>query len=721
MVKLKYIEQIRDSVVFPKDVTENKRHLSKDEIAILKENGNTSSSEDWSNILVSDEENGFDPQLIRNSNFLGFVVLGRLKKAILRFHDLEVMTGIYNSNLIDVVTYDDVAIENVKYLRNYRIGSRTILFNIQEMSCTNHSKFGNGWLKKGESEDVRVWIGVGNENDGRAVLPFESMLPADAYLWSRRRSDKKLLERFVELTENGNTKELDTYGVIDEDVVIKNTTLLKDTKVGKSAYIKGAFKLKNITILSSEQEESQIGEGVELVNGIVGYGSRIFYQAVGVRFVIGRNCQVKYGARILNSILGDNSTVSCCEILNNLIFPFHEQHHNSSFLIATTILGQSNIAAGATIGSNHNSRSPDGEIYAGRGFWPGLCSDFKHNSKFASFVLVSKGSYQHELNITYPFSLVAFKAEQEPIHIIPAYWFLFNMFAIARNNYKFKKRDKRVVKVQHIETDPLAPDAMQEVLVAIERLIVLTKDYLKHIGEESVIKAGSEQNELQAAKDYLHQNTDADFTLFDPLCQKKYGATIFKPVKAYKEYRKILKYFAARSIVEYCKENGYEKFTREVLEQMEKISLFTHWQNMGGQIIPTIKIDQMCQKIKDGQIDSWDEVHAYYDSCQKNYELYKTRYALFILEKLYSRPILEFTPDIFQDIVDDVSLVSIDMYKASIYSRQKDYTDPFRAMTYESTEEMTAVLGTIDDNDFLHVLRAQTESFNSDLRIILGC
>lgn len=721
MVKLKYIEQISDSVCFPKDVTENKRHLSKVEIAILKENGNTCSSEDWSNILVSDEKDCFDPQLIRNSNFLGFIVLGRLKKAILRYHDLEVMTGIYNSNLIDVVTYDDVAIENVKYLRNYRIGSRTILFNIQEMSCTNHSKFGNGWLKKGESEDVRVWIGVGNENDGRAVLPFESMLPADAYLWSRRRSDKKLLERFVELTENGNTKELNTYGVIDEDVVIKNTTLLKDTKVGKSAYIKGAFKLKNITILSSEQEESQIGEGVELVNGIVGYGSRIFYQAVGVRFVIGRNCQVKYGARILNSILGDNSTVSCCEILNNLIFPFHEQHHNSSFLIATTILGQSNIAAGATIGSNHNSRSPDGEIYAGRGFWPGLCSDFKHNSKFASFVLVSKGSYQHELNITYPFSLVAFKAEQEPIHIIPAYWFLFNMFAIARNNYKFKKRDKRVVKVQHIETDPLAPDAMQEVLVAIERLIVLTKDYLKHIGEESVINAGSEQNELQAAKDFLHQNIDADFTLFDPLCQKKYGATIFKPVKAYKEYRKILKYFAARSIVEYCKENGYEKFTREVLEQMEKISLFTHWQNMGGQIIPTIKIDQMCQKIKDGQIDSWDEVHAYYDSCQKNYELYKTRYALFILEKLYSRPILEFTPDIFQDIVDDVSLVSIDMYKASIYSRQKDYTDPFRAMTYESTEEMTAVLGTIDDNDFLHVLRAQTESFNSDLRIILGC
>ena len=588
------------------------------------------------------------------------------------------------------------------------------------MSCTEHSKFGNGWLKKDETEDVRVWIGVGNENDNRAVLPFESMITADAYLWSRRRDDSLLMKRFIEITENENDKSKRTFGIVEDEAVIKNTTLLKDAKIGKCAYIKGAFKLKNITVLSSEEEESQIGEGVELVNGIMGYGSRIFYQAVAVRFVIGRNCQLKYGARLLNSILGDNSTVSCCELLNNLIFPFHEQHHNSSFLIATTILGQSNIAAGATIGSNHNSRSPDGEIYAGRGFWPGLCSDFKHNSKFASFVLVSKGSYQHELNITYPFSLVAFKAEQEPIHIIPAYWFLFNMFAIARNNYKFKKRDKRVQKVQHIATHPLAPDPMQEVLVALARLILLTRDYLKRISEENVLSARTEQEELQAAKDYLHQNTEADFTLFDLQAQKKYGATIFKPVKAYKEYRKILKYFAARSIIEYCKSNGYEKFSREVLEKIEKISLFTEWTNAGGQIIPTIKINQLCEKIKSGQINSWNEIHSYYDSCQKNYELYKCRYALYILEKLYKRQILEFSSEIFQDIIDDVTIVSTDMYRDSIYSRQKDYTDPFRAMTYENQEEMTAVLGTIDDNEFLHILRAQTESFNLDLRVILG-
>ena len=81
---------------------------------------------------------------------------------------------------------------------------------------------------------------------------------------------------------------------------------------------------------------------------------------------MGDNSQLKYGARLINSYLGDNSTISCCEVLNSLIFPAHEQHHNNSFLCAATVFGQSNMAAGATIGSNHNSRGADGEIIAGR-------------------------------------------------------------------------------------------------------------------------------------------------------------------------------------------------------------------------------------------------------------------------------------------------------------------------------------------------------------------
>lgn len=701
------------SPAFPKDCLKDTRALTSAEIETLKKNRNHSDVSDWSNVLVSAK--AFDPNLLYGSAFSGFVVLGPLRAAKVKYHDLELECGIYNSKLRDVVTGSDDAIHNVAYLENYRLGNGVILFNVQEMSCTKHSKFGNGILKQGESEDVRVWIGVANENDGRKVLPFESMIPADAYLWSRKRGDKALLKRFVELTESGDSKKNDTYGTVGNESVIKNTTLLKDAKIGECAYIKGAFKLKNITVLSSAQEESQIGEGVEMVNGIMGYGCRVFYQAVAVRFVLGRNCQLKYGARLLNSILGDNSTVSCCELLNNLIFPFHEQHHNSSFLIATTVMGQSNIAAGATIGSNHNSRSPDGEIIAGRGFWPGLCSDFKHNSKFASFVLASKGSYQHELNISYPFSLIAAAGEDEPIQIMPAYWFMFNMFAIARNNYKFKKRDKRVVRVQHIETDPLAPDTMQQILPALSRIIELSKKYLQDSGYESVLAAKNEAQKLQAAKDFLHQNPNADFVLHDELCQKKYGAVILKPVKAYKEYRKIVKYFAARSLMEYCSAHKIKRLSASAVQKIAAIDLYTKWTNAGGQIIPSKKVDELCAKIKAKKINSWQAVHAFYDACQESYGDWKARYSIYLLEQLYSRKIQDFTKEIFKDIIADVTVVSNDMLSDSYYSRKKDYDDPFRQMTYGDEEEMTAVLGSLNDNSFLRDLKAQTALFNERL------
>lgn len=693
---------------------DGKRHLSETEIKILKTT-NKNSDETWQNVWV--DKNDFDVNLIRHCEILGFLVIGKLRKISLKYHDLVLDAGLYDSYLENVVVGDDSVVRNVHYLSNYKIGSRDILFNIQEMSCTIHSKFGNGILKSGEPESNRVWIGVGNENDGRKILPFEDMIPGDAYIWSKYRDDKLLQRRFLEMTEFNQSKSLDTFGLVADDVVIKNTTLLKDAKIGQNAYIKGAFKLKNITVLSSEEEPSQIGEGVELVNGILGYGSKVFYQAVAVRFVIGRNCQLKYGARLLNSVLGDNSTVSCCELLNNLIFPFHEQHHNSSFLIASTVCGQSNIASNATIGSNHNSRSPDGEMFAGRGFWPGLCTDFKFNSKFASFTLIAKGSYQHELNIEYPFSLVSSNGEGKPVNIIPAYAFLYNMYQVARNKNKFIKRDKRVVKVQHIETDPLAPDTMQEVEVALRRIIDLTADYLVEQKNEKALAAKKEDPEelYQVAKDYLHQNPDAKFTLKDKTAQKKYGAVILKPVKAYKEYRKIAKYFATRCLIEYCASQNKSSLTKEDFDKIIALPLYTKWANVGGQIIPEEKLTELFGMIKEYSVESWQQVHEFYDNCQNHYEEWKLSYALNLLEKLYSRPIHHFTKEIFDDIESDVRAINHEMYDSTLISRMKDFDDEFRMMTFRNSREMNAVMGSFEDNEFISEMKPEVDAFDEKL------
>ena len=714
MVSVSTVQNASTLPQFYSDFIEGKRQLTSAEISLLKAS-NKNSDSSWKNVWVSEE---FNAALVSGCEIHGFLVLGRLTDSTLKYHDLALVEGLYDSYLENAVIGDDCVVRNVHYLSNYKIGNRNILFNIQEMSCTNHSKFGNGVLKAGEPESNRIWIGVGNENDGRAVLAFENMIPSDAYLWSKYRDDLVLQKRFLEITESQFSKELNTFGITGNDVVIKNTTLLKDAKIGDNAYIKGAFKLKNITVLSSEAEESQIGEGVELVNGILGYGSRVFYQAVAVRFVIGRNCQLKYGARLLNSILGDNSTVSCCEILNNLIFPFHEQHHNSSFLIASTVGGQSNIASGATIGSNHNSRAADGEMYAGRGFWPGLCSDFKHNSRFASFTLISKGSYQYELNIQFPFSLVASNGPCKPVTIIPAYSFMYNMYAVARNKAKFEKRDKRKVKVQNIETDPLAPDTIQEVEYALRRLIELTGEYLVESKNKKALAASTKSELYTIAKDFLHQNPNAQFTLPEKTAQKKFGAVILKPVKAYKAYRRIVKYFAVRTLCEYCERNGKKWISSEDIFTISEMPLFSSWVNVGGQVIPETCLTELFDSIKNGMISSWEQVHEYYNRCQEKYEDYKASYALNLLEKLYSRPLADFNRRIFDGIIEDVLFANQDMYNATLISRMKDFDDEFRMQTFRNAREMNAVLGGIDENEFILEMKEQTGVFEKKVKAL---
>jgi hypothetical protein len=303
------------------------RHLRADELERLVMNSNT--SDNWDEIFVTDE---FDPKLVKNTDFFGLVRIGRLRNVILQHHDLQIPAGINNSRIVACDIGDDVAIHNVSYMAHYIIGNRCILANIDEMHTTNYAKFGNGIVKEGEPEKVRVWMDVMNETGCRQVLPFDGMITADAYLWAKYRDDKALLEKLKDITQKRFDARRGYYGVIGDQCVIKNSRILKDVKVGAHCYIKGANKLKNLTINSSPEEQTQIGEGVELVNGVVGYGCHIFYGCKAVRFVLGNNSNLKYGARLINSFLGDNSTISCCEVLNNLIFPAHEQHHNNSFL-----------------------------------------------------------------------------------------------------------------------------------------------------------------------------------------------------------------------------------------------------------------------------------------------------------------------------------------------------------------------------------------------------
>ena len=317
------------------------RALSESEVSQLIQQGNRSN--DWSRIYVEDP---FDVSLIQNSSFYGLIRIGSIQPSLISYHDFVLPEGISDSHIVSCDINRHCAINHVAYISHYQIDTMCILHRIDEMACSNHSKFGVGVLKEGEDESVRIRMSIMNENEERSVYPFIGMNSGDAYLWGTYREHTHLMERLGEFTDATVDPRRGFYGYVGDHSVIKSSRIIKDVRIGSHAYIKGANKLKNLTILSDENAPSQIGEGVELVNGIIGYQSRIFYGVKAVRFITGTNSSLKYGARLINSFMGDNCTISCCEVLNSLVYPFHEQHHNNSFLIAALIQGQSNMAAG---------------------------------------------------------------------------------------------------------------------------------------------------------------------------------------------------------------------------------------------------------------------------------------------------------------------------------------------------------------------------------------
>ncbi len=672
------------------------RKLTAYEIEVLVRNRNT--SDDWNRILVSD---AFNPELVKNCKFYGLVRIGKLEPYYLEFSDLKVPVGLYNSTIISSDFGDNVCIENVNYLSHYILGDEVIIVNVNELTTTNHAKFGNGILKEGEDEEVRIWLEICNENGGRSILPFNGMLPGDAYLWSKYRDDDALMDKFKGFTEAMYNRKRGYYGKIGDRTVIKNTAIIKDVWVGSDAYIKGANKLKNLTINSGKEGKTQIGEGCELVNGIMNDGCRAFYGVKAVRFIMASHSSLKYGARLINSYLGNSSTISCCEVLNSLIFPAHEQHHNNSFLCAALVMGQSNIAAGATIGSNHNSRSPDGEIIAGRGFWPGLCVSLKHNSKFASFTILAKGDYPAELDIPIPFSLVSNDVTHDQLVIMPGYWFMYNMYALARNAWKYVDRDKREEKIQHIEYDYLAPDTVNEMFNSLRMFELQTaKAYVK---QEEPNKQYDEDELRKIGRQLLKSKKDIVSKL--EVCAEGFECSkrkvlLVKVAQAYQLFEDLIVHYGITQLSDSISSKGMNSFS-DVKNAFADVKPRDQWLNIGGQLLPAETVNSMKNDIKDGKVNSWDDLHNFYTQQGEQYSALKQQHAFASLLEVSSLNAQTITKEHLLTFLNISSAVKEWMAKGIYEARAKDYQNKFRKLVYDTNEEMNKVIGKLEDNSFI--------------------
>ena len=587
------------------------RQLSAAEVQQLEMQGNFCT--DWASVMVAD---GFNATYLRNNTFEDVVYIGAIGHGKVTDGDLTLREGIYNSALTNCTVGDHPAIQNVHMLSGYTVGDNVLLFNIDEMTCT------------ADPHSV-AWLEPMNENGGRRLLPFSGMTIGEAYMWARYRGHKDFIDKLEKMTYDTLATDEGRYGRVGDCCVIKNTKTLH-----------------NVTVRSKGDDRSRIEGCIVLSDGVVGTGCTVEHGVIAVRFLLGEHVHLEFGLRLNDTVVGDNSTLARCEVGNSIIFPAHEQHHNNSFLIAGLIMGQSNIAAGGTIGSNHNSRTADNEIVGGRGFWPGLCCSFKHSSRFASYCLLAKGDYPAELDITLPFALVNNNVSKDCLEIMPAYWWMYNMYAMDRNSKKFAKRDKRVVKAQHIEFDNLAPDTAEEIFRGMNQL----RAWMAASTTDTVYAQGQEKG--------------------------KRPTVVLKAAEGLKAYEDMLVFYAMKYLTQPNTDHRPQT-TKE-------------WVNIGGQLVAKQDMEQLIADVESGVLGDWKAIRARFDALWEAYPAQREAHAYSVLCRLAGVDTL--TDDLWQQYQKRYTEIQNYIEEQKVASRHKDEVNIFRNMTYWDDAERAAVL-----------------------------
>ncbi|MDQ2752020.1 MAG: DUF4954 family protein, partial [Bacteroidota bacterium] len=402
-------------------------------------------------------------------------------------------------------------------------------------------------------------------------------------------------------------------------------------------------------------------------------------------------------------------------VLNSLIFPAHEQHHNNSFLCAAVVMGQSNIPAGATIGSNHNSRGADGEFVAGRGFWPGLCVSIKHNTKLASFSILAKGDYAYEMDIPIPFSLISVDVKNDKLIVMPAYWFMYNLYALARNSWKYADRDKRTEKIQLLETDYLAPDSVNEMFDALALLETATGAAFYKQNSEALVTDDDckvKGNELLEQKNKVVDELEIVVPGFENAKRK---TVLIKVQKAYEAFGKMICFYGINQLIGLCEECMQNK--TDIMQYLHK-NKRKQWLNIGGQLIAEEEIHRFKISIKEEKINGWHEVHQFYISQGETYNHQKREHAISSLLEIKKVKAEDITvPHLLQWLEEATEIKKL-MVDAIYRSREKDYTNPFRKMMYESEREMETVLGKLNNNNFIKQQKHELAEFIKRISII---
>jgi hypothetical protein len=282
---------------------------------------------------------------------------------------------------------------------------------------------------------------------------------------------------------------------------------------------------------------------------------------------------------------------------------------------------------------------------------------------------LAKGDYPFEMNIQIPFCLVSNDVTHDKLVLMPGYWFMYNLYALERNAWKFENRDKRTEKIQTIEYSYLAPDTINEMFDAIEIL--------------SKLKPDEDGNAIMEDVENSKRKTE-----------------VIKIKESVDLFKELISYYGIIQLINHINANNFSSFDEIKKSIPTKISR-NKWRNIGGQLIPSSDVENLKIKIKTGKINSWKEVHEFYYQSGEDYTKNKLIHAYTSLLENENITSKQFSSEYFKQLLQRSVATKTWASKAIYESRAKDYSNPFRKMINENIDEMNKVMGKLEDNQFI--------------------
>jgi hypothetical protein len=317
------------------------------------------------------------------------------------------------------------------------------------------------------------------------------------------------------------------------------------------------------------------------------------------------------------------------------------------------------------------------------------------------------------LNIQSPFSLISNDYVKDELVVMPGYWFLYNFYALARNAWKYQNRDSRKNIDQYFEYDYLAPDSVNELMkgrdviaLAVAKAQLLKEKKSTTIAEDKLVQLG-----YNLLKTKTKKEIDQLDVFVDGFENSKRKTRLIKCHDAFTIFEKMIFMYGMDQLIIKLTQNGMKNLSAKI-KAIKTNSAAIEWSNIGGQLIPTKSVQTMLQQIKSDKLNSWQEVHQFYQTQTDKYLSKKNLHALYCLELIEGVSISRLSNKKLNELLDRYQAIKEEVTQKIKSSREKDYTNPFRKMVYENQAEMDAIVGDLNDNSFIEQQNMNQKQFN---------